>query len=165
MRRRYLIPTALVAAAVLAVGPSTGASAKPKKAKQFSCTIDSIALGQPTPASPTVTQLGFVSCPKPLGDGLHYNQITITQFPAPGVPGAATGKFKNYFNRGTTRGTVAVAIVANGSPMNLTFTGTVTYTGGTGRFKHVAGGGTIVCTSTDGGAHKSCEVHTTLTGV
>jgi hypothetical protein len=164
MRRRYLIPTALVAVAALAVGPSTGASAKTKKAKQFSCTIESTALGQPTPASPTITQLGFASCPKPFGDGLHYSQITITQFPAPGAPGAATGKFKNYFNRGTTRGTVALTIVPT-SPTNLTYTGTVTYTGGTGKFKRVKGGGTIVCTTSDGGAHKSCDVHTTLTGV
>jgi hypothetical protein len=165
MQRRYLIPSAVVAAAVLVVGSAPGATAKTNKtAKQFSCTIDSVALGQPAPASPTISQLGFVSCPSPFGSGLHYSEITVTQFPAPGAPGAATGTFKNYFSRGTTRGTVALTIIPT-NPTNLTYTGTVTYTGGTGRFRHVAGGGTIQCTTTDAGAHKSCDVHTTLTGV
>jgi len=166
MRRKLMISTALVTIAALAAVPGSPASAQGKsKVTKSSCTIDSQALGQPTPASPTVTQLGFVACPQPFGSGLHYSRITIEKFPGPGVAGSATGTFKNYFNRGTTRGTVAVTVVANGGPMNLTFTGTVKYTGGTGRFKHVKGDGTIVCTSTDGGLHKSCKINTTLTGI
>ncbi|MEY2514095.1 MAG: hypothetical protein QOJ89_1453 [bacterium] len=55
--------------------------------------------------------------------------------------------------------------IAAGSPTNLTYTGTVTYTSGSGRFKHVRGGGTIACSTTDGGAHKQCNVTTTLTGI
>jgi len=166
MGRKLTIGIAITAAAALAVVPGNAASAtSTTKVTKLSCTIDSYALGQPTPASPTVTHLGFVGCPKPFGSGLHYNQITIDKFPAPGVAGAASGHFKNYFNRGTTRGTVATTVVANGGPANLTFTGTVTYTGGTGKFRRVKGGGTIVCTSTDGGAHKSCTINTTLTGV
>ncbi|MGH2919426.1 MAG: hypothetical protein ACRDLS_12650 [Solirubrobacteraceae bacterium] len=153
-----------MAAAALAVAPATGAPAKAKKAKSFSCTIENYQLGQPTPANPTAVSLGFVSCPKPFGEGLHYNRTTITKMPAPGVPGTATGTFKNYYNRGTTRGTAALTIVPS-SPMNITYTGTVTYTGGTGKFKRVRGGGTIVCTTTDGGAHRSCTVKSKLTGV
>lgn len=164
MRRRYLITTALVATATLAVAPATGAPAKSKKAKTFSCTIDNYALGQPTPANPTVVHLGFVSCPKPFGEGLHHNRVTITKMPAAGVPGAATVTFKNFYNRGTTRGTVALTITPS-SPTNITYTGTITYTGGTGKFKRLKGGGTIQCTTTDGGAHKSCTVNSTLTGV
>lgn len=166
MHRNLMMGTTLVAIAALAVAPGNPASAKGKdRVTKSSCTIDSLALGQPTPAGPTVTQLGFVACPQPFGSGLHHSQITIGKFPGPGVSGSATGTFKNYFNRGTTRGTVAVTVVANGGPMNLTFTGTVKYTGGTGRFRHVKGDGTIVCTSTDGGLHKSCNVNTTLTGI
>jgi len=165
MGRKLTIGIAITAAAALAVIPGNAASAKSTKVTKLSCTIDSYALGQPTPASPTVTHLGFVGCPKPFGSGLHYHQITIDRFPAQGVAGAASGHFKNYFNHGTTRGTVVTSVVANGGPANLTFTGTVTYTGGTGKFRRVKGGGTIVCTSTDGGAHKSCTINTTLTGV
>jgi len=51
------------------------------------------------------------------------------------------------------------------SPKDIAYTGTVTYTGGTGKFKHVNGSGTIHCTSSDGGAHKACTVNSTLTGV
>lgn len=164
MRRRYLITTALVATATLAVAPATAAPAKFKKAKSFSCTIDNYALGQPTPANPSFDHLGFVSCPKPFGKGLHHNRTTITKMPAAGVPGTATATFKNFYDRGTTSGTVALTITPS-SPTNITYTGTVTYTGGTGKFARVKGGGTIACTTTDGGAHKSCTVNSTLTGV
>ncbi len=47
----------------------------------------------------------------------------------------------------------------------MSYSGTVTYTNGTGKFKNVRGGGAIECTSGDRGAHKSCTVHSTLTGV
>jgi len=161
VRRRYIIPTALVATAAIAAGAGTGASAKSDAPKKLKCKIEMFALGQP---NPSVGHLGFVKCPKPFDRGLHYNRVTITKKPSPGVPGAATGKFKNYYNRGTTKGTVVLTIVVT-SPLNQTYTGTVTYTGGTGRFRHVKGSGKIECTTADAGAHKSCKVKSTLTGV
>ncbi len=162
MRRRYLIPTALVATAALVAGPSAGATAtSKKKVTKSTCTIEAFQQGLPNPSA---IQFGFVSCPKPFGPGLHYSALTVTSKPAPGVPGAANGNFKNYYNRGTTRGTFELTIVASG-PMNFTYTGTVTYTGATGKFKRVKGGGTIVCTTTDGGLHKLCTVNTTVAGV
>ena len=51
------------------------------------------------------------------------------------------------------------------SPENVTYTGTVTYTGGTAAFRRARGSGTITCTTTDGGAHKSCTSNSKLTGV
>jgi hypothetical protein len=39
------------------------------------------------------------------------------------------------------------------------------YPGGTGRFEHGGGSGTIECTSTDGGAHRTCTVDSKLTGI
>lgn len=161
MRRRTLITAAAAATATLAVGAGTGASANHRKVTELSCTIESVQLAAPNPSA---AQLGTVACPKPFGDGLHSSAFTVTSKPAPGVPGAASGTFKNYFDRGTTSGTFEVTIVAS-SPTNLTYTGTVTYTRGTARFKHVAGGGTITCTTTDAGAHKLCEVNTRLTGI
>ncbi len=161
MRHRNLISIAVMATAAIVVGPGAGASAKSKKVTELRCTIEAFQQGVPNPSA---IQFGFVSCPKPLGNGLHYSALTVTSRPAPGVPGAANGTFKNYYNRGTTSGTFELTITASG-PTSLTYTGTVTYTGGTGRFKRVEGGGTIVCTTTDGGAHKLCEVNTTLTGI
>jgi hypothetical protein len=161
MRRRTLISTAVIATTAIAVAPAPGAAAKSKNATKLSCTIDVFQQGTPNPST---IQFGFVSCPKPLGAGLHYNEVTVTRSPAPGVAGTANGTFKNYYNRGTTSGTFELTIVAS-SPTNLTYSGTVTYTGGTGKFKHVQGHGTIACTTTDGGAHKSCIVNSALTGI
>ena len=161
MRRTNLISMVVMATSAIALAPGAGASAKGKKVTKLSCTIEAFQQGVPDPSA---IQFGFVSCPRPLGRGLHYSAFTVTSRPGPGVPGAANGTFKNYYNRGTTRGTFELTIMAS-SPTNLTYTGNVTYTGGTGKFKHIKGGGTIVCTTTDGGAHKLCEVNTTLTGI
>jgi hypothetical protein len=160
MRRRSLISTALIAITTIAVVSAPGAAAG-KKATKLHCTIDVFQQGVP---SPSTIQFGFVSCPRPFGAGLHYNKVTVTSKPAPGVAGAANGTFKNYYNHGTASGTFELTITAS-SPTNLTYTGTVSYTGGTGKFKRVQGGGTIECTTTDGGAHKSCVVDSTLTGI
>ena len=159
MRRRNLISMALIATSAIAFAP--GASAKSKKVTKLSCVIEAFQQGVPNPSA---IQFGFVSCPKPLRNGLHYSALTVSSQPAPGDPGAANGTFKNHFNRGTTSGTFELTVAAS-SPMNLTYTGTVTYTGGTGKFKHIKGGGAIVCTTTDGGARKLCEVNATLTGI
>jgi hypothetical protein len=162
MRRRHLITvTAMATAATIAAGTGGAASAKSEQVMKRTCRIESFQQAMP---NPTAINFGYVSCPKPFRKGLHYSAFTVTTEPAPGVPGAANGNFKNYYPNGTTRGTFEQTIVAS-SPTNLTYTGTVTYTGGTGKFKHVKGGGTIACTTTDGGAHKSCDVNTTLTGI
>ena len=161
MQRRTLITVAAAATATIAGAAGTGASANHKKVTELSCTIEAIQLAAP---NPTAVQLGTVSCPRPFGNGLHRGAFTVTSKPAPGVPGAASGTFKNYYDGGTTSGTFAVTIVAT-SPTNLTYTGTVTYTGGTARFKHVRGAGTITCTTADGGTHKLCDVQTRLTGI
>lgn len=85
--------------------------------------------------------------------------------PGPTGPGTVTATFKNFYDRGTTRGTASMTFGPPTAPGNITYSGTVTYTGGTGRFKHVKGSGTIACTTTDGGAHKTCTVNSRLTGV
>jgi hypothetical protein len=160
-RRNLLSSAAVVVAAAVAVAPGTAAAGRDAKPKRFHCTIEAIAQGVPNPSG---IHLGFTGCPKPFGKGLHFNAYTVTSKPSPGVPGAVSGTFKNYYNRGTTRGTFAMTIVAS-SQANLTYSGTVTYTGGTAAFRRVKGGGTIQCTTTDGGTHKSCAVNSTLTGV
>ena len=162
MRRRLIVTTALLATAALAAGPATGAPAKTNNAKQFTCAIEMYAQGPPQGTPPSGIHFGFVTCPKPFGGGLHYNSYTVT----PTGPGQGTisASFKNYYNRGTTTGTAELAFQAT-SPMDIAYTGTVTYTRGTGRFKHVRGSATIQCTTSDGGAHKSCTVNSTLTGV
>lgn len=159
MRRRWIITTALAATAALASAPATGAAAGSKQTTEVSCTIVAFAQGAPNPSG---IHFGFVTCPKPFRKGLHHNEYTVTPT-APGQ-GSIAGTFKNYYNRGTTSGTFALTFAAS-SPTDITYTGTVTYIGGTGKFKHVEGSGTIQCTTTDGGAHKACSVASTLTGI
>jgi len=158
MRRNSIIGTALVTTAALALAPA-GEAAKSKHTTKLSCALELYAQGMPNPSG---IHFGFAQCPSPFGKGLHYNAYTVT--PTGMGKGTVAAKFKNYYNRGTTRGTVAMTFSAT-SPKDIAYTGTVTYTGGTGKFKHVNGSGTIHCTSSDGGAHKACTVNSTLTGV
>jgi len=156
--RRTIITTAIMASTALAASAGSGASAHGTNLTAITCTLDLFAQGMP---NPTGIQFGLVACPRPFGKGAHFDTLTVT----PTGPGHGTiaASFKNYFDRGTRSGTAALTYAAT-SPMNITYTGSVTYTGGTGKFKHLRGSGTIQCTSTDGGAHKSCTVTSTLAG-
>ncbi len=162
MRRTWIHITALTATTALLLAPATGVTANRKHAKNFTCTLQLNVQGPPQGTPPAAESLGLVGCPAPFGDGVHHSTAVAT----PTSPGHGTiaVSFKNYYDRGTTNGTVTGTFAAT-SPTDITYTGTVTYLGGTGRFRHVRGGGTIDCTSSDGGAHKACTVHTKLTGV
>lgn len=161
MRRTLISTTAIAAATALLLAPATGATASRKHAKRFTCTLQLAVQGPPQGTPPAQPSLGLVACPAPFGDGVH--QSTAVATPTSPGHGTVAVNFKNYYDAGTTRGTVTGTFAAT-SPTDITYTGTVTYLGGTGRFRHVRGGGTIDCTSSDGGAHKACTVHTTLTG-
>lgn len=159
MRRRRIFTAVLMASAGLAVGPLGGAAAHGEKVTTLTCTLALNAQGAPNPSG---IHLGFAKCPKPFGKGLHHNSYTVT--PTGPGQGSVVAKFKNYYNLGTARGRATMTFAAT-SQSNITYSGTVTYLGGTGRFRHVKGSGTIRCTTTDGGVHKSCTVTSKLTGV
>jgi hypothetical protein len=162
MRRRWIIPTALAATAAVALAPAAGAPAKDRNAIKLSCTLELTAQGPPQPPPAANVSFGLVSCPSPFGNGVHYGSAIAT----PTSPGQGTiaVDFKNYYDRGTTSGSVVGTFSAT-SPTDIRYEGTVTYTGGTGKFRRIQGGGTIRCTSSDGGSHKSCRVDSKLTGV
>jgi len=163
MPSRSIITTALIAGAALALGAATAAPAKnAKKSTTLGCSLQLLAQGPPQGTPARGIQFGFATCPRPFGSGVHYDAYTVT----PTGPGQGTiaGTFTNYYNRGTTSGRFALTFAAS-SPTTISYTGTVTYTGGTGAFRRVRGGGTITCTSADGGAHKACTVNSTLTGI
>jgi len=159
MRHTRLLITALVSISALLAGPIAGASAKSQKVAKLSCTLELFAQGMPNPSG---IHFGFATCPRPFGMGVQYNSYTVT----PTGPGKGTvaGTFKNFYSRGTASGTFALTFAAT-NPMNLTYTGSVAYTGGTAAFRGVRGSGTIHCTTTDGGAHKACTVNSTLKGL
>jgi hypothetical protein len=159
MRQGRIFTTMLAVSAAVALAPGSGVAAKPAKVTRLACSLTLNAQGQPNPSG---IHLGFAACPAPLGRGLHYNTYTVT----PTSPGHGTiaSRFKNYYDRGTTKGTAALTFAAT-SPTNITYTGTVTFTGGTGAFRRIKGKGTIQCTTTDGGAHKACTVNSKVTGI
>jgi len=160
MRTRSIITATLVAAtSALAAPAAGGAVAKAERVTKVTTKIELFAQGAPNPSG---IHFGFVRSPRPLGSGVHYNAYTVT--PTGMGRGSVAGTFKNYYARGTTRGTFTQTFVA-ANPVNITYDGTIKITGGTGAFRRVAGSGTIHCTSADGGAHKSCTVQATLTGL
>ena len=162
MRRRWIVPTALVATAV-ALGPVAGAPAKPKKQIKVGCALQLTALGPPQGTPPVINSFGFVQCDRPLGDGVHYGSAIATPTATNAATGTIAVTFKNYYDRGTLSGKIAGTFTAT-SDTDITYAGTVTITGGTGKFKHVRGSGTIRCTTSDRGVHRACTVTSKLTG-
>jgi hypothetical protein len=157
MRRTPIITTTLLATVALAAGFTGGASAK-HGTTELSCTLELVTTAPP----PNGTHAGAAECPDPFGSGTHFSAFTVT--PTGMGQGSIAATFTNTYHRGTASGTAAMTFIAT-SPTNITYSGTVTYTSGTRKFKHVQGTGTIECTSTDGGAHKSCTVDSVLTGI
>ena len=160
MRRTLIITTAVLTAAAVAV-PVAGAPAKAGKAAKVRCTLQLTAQGPPAGTPPVGVSFGLVQCDSPFGKGVHRGSAAMT----PTRPGNGTiaVRFKNYYDRGTISGRIAGTFSAT-SPTNITYTGTVTFTAGTGAFKRVRGRGTIKCTTADAGVHKACTVTSKLTG-
>lgn len=160
MPRHTIIAAATVAATALVAAPVNSQAAKNEKVTTLACTLQLYA--HAAPGIPSGIHFGLARCPAPFGDGVHFNEYTVTPT-GPGT-GSVAVSFKNFYARGTTHGTAAMTFTAT-APGAITYTGTVTYTGGTGKFKHLRGTGTIHCTTTDGGAHKTCSVSSQLTGI
>jgi len=160
MRRTLIITTAVLTAAAVAV-PVAGAPAKAGKAAKVRCTLQLTAQGPPAGTPPVGVSFGLVQCDSPFGKGVHRGSAAVT----PTRPGNGTiaVRFKNYYDRGTISGRIAGTFSAT-SPTNITYTGTVTFTAGTGAFKRVRGRGAIQCTTADAGVHKACTVTSKLTG-
>jgi hypothetical protein len=158
MRRRLIIATTVVLTAASSLAAATVQAAKHKVTK-VNCTLQLFAQGAPNPSG---IHFGIPACPGTFGKGLHYNAYTVT-LTSPGH-GTITAKFKNAYDLGTVHGTSTMTFAAT-TPTNITYDGTVKYTGGTGAYRKVRGAGTITCTSTDGGAHKACKVNSKLTGL
>lgn len=162
MRRRWIVPTVLTATAVALV-PVAGAPAKPNKQVKVGCALQLTALGLPQGTPPVTNSFGFVQCDGLLGNGVHYGSAIA--MPTARIPAHRTiaVTFKNYYDRGTVSGKIAGTFTAT-SDTDITYAGTVTFTGGTGKFRHVRGSGTIRCTTSDRGVHKACTVTSKLTG-
>ncbi len=151
-----VVSFAVIGALMVSVGGATAApKAKPKTVKCTAKPTDQ------TPGTGHPTLLGLETCGKPLGNGVFYEKLKL--MPTSQTAGTLTGKLKWFFDRGTVHGTVNVAFMFTGQT-SATFKGKVTFTGGTGAFKHVAGSGKVSCATADG-VHLSCDATAKLTGI
>lgn len=159
MRRGAIMAAAAVAGVgVLAVELGTAGAAK-TRTRTVSCTLALTA--QNPPEAPRGSKFGFVRCTRPLGNGVQYDQYTVT--PSSQTTGTVSGPFKHYFNTGTVRGTYKLTYTATGSTIN--YTGRAIYRRGTGRFRRARGSGVLTCTSSDSGLHTACTVKGTIRGI
>ncbi len=154
---RRTIPTAAAAVAALA---SSVAAVPAADVTTMRCTFEITA--QNPPRAPSGTHFGHADCLRPFGRGVQFNSYSVT--PTSPSTGTISGSFKNYYNRGTTNGTFEMTFAAS-SPTDIAYTGTVRLKGATGAFRRARGSGTIACSTTDGGMHKTCNVRTTLRGL
>ena len=123
--------------------------------RTLTCVLDNRS--QSPANSTTGYDLGKIRCGSPLHSGLEYDQFKDT---VSGSHVTITGRFKLYFDTGTTHGTYRIS----GSATGTTFTGTVKTTGGTGAFSHVSGPGTISCTPSSSTADH-CTITSKLNGI
>ena len=136
--RRIACAITIVIAAVAILAPGSQTAVAKKKRKTVSCTIQLQTQSFPSASAPG-EDFGFVDCSGPFGNGLQYD--TFTLMPATPTTGTAELKFKAYFDTGTVSG-VWRADYEFTSATEGTFVQKVSWTGGTGAFKHVKGTGT-----------------------
>lgn len=179
MKRRICIVGAAIAATPFAlwIGVLPAQAKKPTKptktapAAKGTLLKCSISLNTaPPPGSATVAQppsqgeqFGPIHCPPvgTYGPGVEADSFTVP------ASGDTVGSYAQYFNEGSIRGkfdlTPSEGVL---SPTNFTgqsWTGTVTVTGGTGKYAGAKGTkGTLTCTSPDS-VHLTCVEKIRLT--
>lgn len=164
MRGRIWFAATAVAAASLAVTGGMAAAASPNaKTKPATFTCRMSLTTEPPDGSNTVSppvakgsQYGPIHCR--IGGGAEGDSFTIPD------SGDSVGRYVQYFNAGTIRGTFDLTPQEQPPPgsldafSNQTWLGTVTITGGTGVYKGIKskrGTGIVKCTSADN-VHMRC---------
>jgi hypothetical protein len=123
--------------------PAPKAAPKPKAAtKTITCKANLVATKPPVNSA---ENFGTISCPAPLGKGVHHDTSTITRSSA--TAGSFAGPLKLFFNTGTVRGTYKMSFSVANKAIN--YDGTLKISSGTGAFTGVTGSGTITGKSPD----------------
>ena len=149
-----LVVGVVVAALALLAGSASGA----KVVKKTTCTFHLVGVSPPTAVRGE--DFGTVSCKKVYGKGVQHDTYTTTTTSP--TTGTVKGRYKDFFNKGTTHGKFNIAFSAAPTGV-VTYTGTATIDGGTGKFKHSKGTAKVTCTSPDGGVHTNCVDKVKLT--
>jgi hypothetical protein len=149
--RLSLIAGAAALLASLSVVAGAGAASKSKTAKaKHKCVV--VANNQ-TSGSTTGYDYGAEKCSKPFGSGLTI--ITYKEVVS-GTHFTDSGKFKNFYNRGTTHGTYSLSGTIPTGSSTIAATGAVKILGGTGAFAHSKFKGKMTCATNDAGAQYTC---------
>jgi len=141
-------------ALIVAMGAG-GVAAKPSSKKtKIHCTATAYNVAYPQLSG---LALGVLKCSQPFGDGVQKanNKTSVT-----GTRLTVTGTFTNYFDNGTNHGSIHLSgTIGSGE---ITASGSLSITGGTGAYKHVAGTGRATCTTRDAGKTFDCTVSGTM---
>ena len=164
MPRKYLLAGAIAVVGVLAVGvPIAGAAEGTATTRPGARTITcSIMTYNQTPNQLSGFTFGYISCPKPFGNGVQSGTYSVTVTATGAV--IQKGTFTSWFDTGTTHGTYSL-IGRYTSATAATFKGTATDTGGTGAFRRINATGPLTCSTTDAGAASTCTRVATLSGL
>ena len=155
MRRKLMFPVLFVAIGAFACAIAAGgAAARASSAKTVTCHFR--LFDQSPPTALQGFDLGFVTCPRPFGNGVQSDRFKV-RLTSP-TTAVLTGPFKDFFDQGTIHGRFAL----HGT--QTTTTGTVRFLGGTGAFKHVRGHGKLACKATTGN-ETDCTAVANLTGI
>ena len=153
MRSRVRAGVLLIGASgvlVIALSAASVAAKSSAKTRRLSCTATAYNVDFPQLSG---LAFGQLHCSKPFGTGVQraHNKASVA-----GSTEKVTGSFKNFFDDGTTSGTLKLSgPIGSGA---ITVTGSVTVTGGTGVYKHMRGTGRTTCTTTDAGKTFHCTV-------
>ena len=112
---------------------------------KVTCAIKLIAVKPPRTIN--AENFGEIDCSPYLGKGVQHDSSVVT--PTGQFSGHFTGPVKQFFDNGTLFGQFTIAYVTNPTTLAVTYNGTITIEGGTGRYKNLRGEGTLVGGSPD----------------
>lgn len=138
MRMPAVRATALLSAAAIAASAAAATDAKVNRTKKIKCHVVSYIQKLPTASAPG-TDFSLVTCSAPFGRGLQYS--TFKMMPTTSTTGIAILRFKAFFNIGSVSGVWRATYRFTDAKTGL-FKQKVTWTHGTGVFKHVRATGT-----------------------
>ena len=134
------LATALVLSTIASAGgspPAKWRNAHPNVT--VTCTIKLIAVKPPRTIN--AENFGTIECSPYLGDGVQHDSSVVT--PTGQFSGLFTGPVKQFFDNGTLFGHFTISYVTNPTTLAVTYNGTITIEGGTGRYKNLRGEGTL----------------------
>lgn len=139
MRMKMIGCGVLLSAVAISTSAAAADGANGSGTRKIKCHFESHIQTLPTASSPG-TAFDFVRCSAPFGRGLQYSTFRMT--PKTSTTGTAVLRFKAFFDTGTVSGVWHATYRFINATTGLFNQNKVTWTSGTGAFKHVRATGT-----------------------